>query len=81
MDQSKVLIVNAYLILASLPYEVLTALKKLRPPIGRIGSTTLAAQVLSGFLCIPASTIEKTYWLVKQAKWHPSRHRAPFLGG
>ena len=81
MDQCKVLLVNEYLNMASLPYEVLTALKKFQPPIGHIEGTSLAAQVLSGFSCIPANTIEKTYWLVKQAEWCPSRHGVPFLGG
>ena len=81
MDQCKVLLVNEYLNVASLPHEVLTTLKKLRPPIGSIVGASLAAQVLSGFWRIPANTIEKTYWLVKQAEYCPSRHGVPFLGG
>ena len=81
MDQCKVLLVNEYLNIQSLPYEVLTTLKKLQPPIGCIEGTSLAAQVLSAFSRIPAKTIDKTYWLVKQAEWYPSRHGFPFLGG
>ena len=79
-NQSKVILVNAYLNLASLPYQELVQLQTLRPPVGKTKGTTLAAQALSGLTGIPANTIEKTYYLVKAAYWFPSRPMVIFPG-
>ena len=78
-DQSKVILVNAYLSLEGLPYDVLLKFQKLRPPKGSTTGTTLAAQVLSGLVGIPAQTIRRTYYMVKSADWCPSRPRVLFL--
>ncbi len=58
--QSQVLITNGYQQLARLSYATRKALCAELHPVSDTSSTTLAAQILSGLLRVPARTVENT---------------------
>ena len=69
--QTLVVLINAHIKLSQLPRRVLLEMKKWLKPIGSCQTTTLAAQVLSGKVCMSARTIEAIHEHVKRSGWKP----------
>jgi len=85
MDQSKVLLFNAYVVLGTLPQSTLKFIKSQLPPIKDGHSTkgcTLEAQVLSQQVCLPPKTVMNHCMEMKKNRGWPSMtDRKAFLNG